>query len=247
MVHEINSDGVETNGGYQTTVDAKIGMFNVPSNLNTSGMRTHVDVVAELFGVSLKNPEDIDDFTKGIELGKYEVWLELTSDKHKDVMDTIYAMYDAFVAENPNVTSSYSSNSVKIDSLESMAKGNTNLDDTVHVDDPIVQAQSNRVISVLKDGGGEFDDGLDEINLGLSEEFVIKVLDDRDIFDESLVVFFEFHLGRNPMWYILLFCRQGCWLKEYEIPELRFLLDDTLRARWFRRSEECYALIFAHA
>ncbi|GJQ90924.1 probable sodium/metabolite cotransporter BASS4, chloroplastic [Tanacetum coccineum] len=40
--------------------------------------------------------------------------------------------------------------------------------------------ESNKVISVLKDGGGEFDDSLDEINLGLSEELVIRVLEGRD-------------------------------------------------------------------
>ncbi|GKD88314.1 hypothetical protein Tco_1363821 [Tanacetum coccineum] len=45
--------------------------------------------------------------------------------------------------------------------------------------------ESNRVISVLKDGGGEFDDSLDEINLGLNEEFVIRVLEGRDVSDEK--------------------------------------------------------------
>ncbi|GJZ04211.1 hypothetical protein Tco_0537486 [Tanacetum coccineum] len=35
------------------------------------------------------------------------------------------------------------------------------------------------------DGGGEFDDRLDEINLDLSHEFVIKVLESRDISDEK--------------------------------------------------------------
>ncbi|GJX12205.1 hypothetical protein Tco_0202064 [Tanacetum coccineum] len=49
--------------------------------------------------------------------------------------------------------------------------------------------ESNRVISVIKDGGGEFDDSLDEINFGLSEEFVIRVLEGRDVSGESLVVF----------------------------------------------------------
>ncbi|GJY23017.1 zinc knuckle CX2CX4HX4C containing protein [Tanacetum coccineum] len=135
MVHEINSDGVETNGSCQ-------GMFNVPSDLNKFDMRTHVDVVAELFGVSLKTPKDIDDFTKGIELGKYKVWSELTSDKRKEVMDTICAMWDDFVAENPNVTSAHSSDSVKTGSLKSMDNGNKNLDDIVHVDDPIAQSVS---------------------------------------------------------------------------------------------------------
>ncbi|GKA47211.1 hypothetical protein Tco_0740094 [Tanacetum coccineum] len=45
--------------------------------------------------------------------------------------------------------------------------------------------ESNRVISILKDEGGEFDDSLDEINLGLSEEFVIRVLEGRDVSDEK--------------------------------------------------------------
>ncbi|GKC92939.1 hypothetical protein Tco_1158381, partial [Tanacetum coccineum] len=49
----------------------------------------------------------------------------------------------------------------------------------------------NRVISVLKDGGGEFDDSLDEINLGLNEEFVIRVLEGRDVSSESFVVFLK--------------------------------------------------------
>ncbi|GKB72464.1 zinc knuckle CX2CX4HX4C containing protein, partial [Tanacetum coccineum] len=79
------------------TIDNVVGK---KSDVNTSSMRTHVDVVAKLFGVSLKTLEDIDSFTKDIELGKYEVWSELTSDS-----------------------------------------GNTNLDDTMHVD-PIVQSIS---------------------------------------------------------------------------------------------------------
>nr|GEY23659.1 protein ALP1-like [Tanacetum cinerariifolium] len=48
--------------------------------------------------------------------------------------------------------------------------------------------KSNKVISVLKDEGGEFVDSLDVINFGLSKEFVIKVLEGRDVFGESLVV-----------------------------------------------------------
>ncbi|GKF05728.1 hypothetical protein Tco_0036396, partial [Tanacetum coccineum] len=48
--------------------------------------------------------------------------------------------------------------------------------------------ESNKVISVLKDGGGKFDDSIDEINLGLSKEFVIKVLEGRDVSGISLVV-----------------------------------------------------------
>nr|GFC42532.1 class II heat shock protein [Tanacetum cinerariifolium] len=45
--------------------------------------------------------------------------------------------------------------------------------------------ETNRVILVLKDGCGEFDDSLDETNLGLSEEFVIRVLKGRDVSGEK--------------------------------------------------------------
>ncbi|GJS12855.1 hypothetical protein Tco_0407327 [Tanacetum coccineum] len=45
--------------------------------------------------------------------------------------------------------------------------------------------EPNKVISVLKDGGGEFDDNKDEINLGLREECVIRVLEDRDVSGEN--------------------------------------------------------------
>ncbi|GJV13830.1 hypothetical protein Tco_1355371 [Tanacetum coccineum] len=45
--------------------------------------------------------------------------------------------------------------------------------------------KSNGVMSVLKDDSGEFDDDLDEINLGLSEEFMIRMLEGRVVFDEK--------------------------------------------------------------
>ncbi|GKA28658.1 hypothetical protein Tco_0714903, partial [Tanacetum coccineum] len=46
------------------------------------------------------------------------------------------------------------------------------------------------------DGGGEFNDHLDEINLDLSQQFVIRVLKSRDVFGGSLVGFFN---GRRNM------------------------------------------------
>ncbi|GJW54143.1 hypothetical protein Tco_0098228 [Tanacetum coccineum] len=45
--------------------------------------------------------------------------------------------------------------------------------------------ETNRVISVLKNGGGKFNDNIDEINLGLREECVIRVLEDRDVTGEK--------------------------------------------------------------
>ncbi|GKG25526.1 hypothetical protein Tco_0398672, partial [Tanacetum coccineum] len=58
------------------------------SDVNASNIRNH-DVVAELFGVSLKSYKDIDDFTKGIELGKHPLWSELTREKRMEGLDTI--------------------------------------------------------------------------------------------------------------------------------------------------------------
>ncbi|GJY69734.1 hypothetical protein Tco_0472716 [Tanacetum coccineum] len=45
--------------------------------------------------------------------------------------------------------------------------------------------EPNRVISVLKDRGGEFNDNIDEINLDLREECVIRVLEGRDVSGEK--------------------------------------------------------------
>ncbi|GKB80979.1 hypothetical protein Tco_0947874, partial [Tanacetum coccineum] len=48
--------------------------------------------------------------------------------------------------------------------------------------------ESNRVILVLKDGGGEFYDSLDEINQVINDEFVIRVLEGRDVFGKVFSV-----------------------------------------------------------
>nr|GFD40529.1 hypothetical protein [Tanacetum cinerariifolium] len=45
--------------------------------------------------------------------------------------------------------------------------------------------KSNGVMSVLKDKGGKFDDNLDETNLDLIKEFMIWVLESRDVSDEK--------------------------------------------------------------
>ncbi|GJY68888.1 zinc knuckle CX2CX4HX4C containing protein [Tanacetum coccineum] len=106
--------------------------------MGTKVSETHVDLVSnyirvlcvpgmanvvDLSGVPLNTLGDIDNLTKDIELDKYEVWSDLPSEKHTEVIDTIWAMRDAFVAENPNMTSGYSSNSGKSDPLDSRVKG----------------------------------------------------------------------------------------------------------------------------
>ncbi|GJU68676.1 pentatricopeptide repeat-containing protein [Tanacetum coccineum] len=49
----------------------------------------------------------------------------------------------------------------------------------------------NRVIAILKNKDVEFDGSLDEMNLSLSEEFVIRVLESGDVSGESLVGFLK--------------------------------------------------------
>nr|GEY38530.1 class II heat shock protein [Tanacetum cinerariifolium] len=103
--------------------------------------------------------------------------------------------------------------------------------------------ESNRVILVLKDGGGEFDDSLDEINLGLSEEFVIRVLEGRDDFSEkSREVFSVMPWATKGRRSVLCYVQGNERRKKKKMksaiqrrlrdPRIIFL-DITLRARWF--------------
>nr|GEV32544.1 retrovirus-related Pol polyprotein from transposon TNT 1-94 [Tanacetum cinerariifolium] len=108
------------------------------SNVNAPNIRNH-DVVAELFGVYLKSYKDIDDFTKGIKLGKCPLWSKLTREKRKEVLDTIGDMWDALVDEN--VTRDNSSNLVVSKSLELVNQTFDNdMPSKVLPSDPIVQS-----------------------------------------------------------------------------------------------------------
>ncbi|GKF55194.1 hypothetical protein Tco_0165534, partial [Tanacetum coccineum] len=117
-----------------------------PATASLSHMATRSSVpgttnVVDLFGVPLNTLGDIDKLTKDMELGKYKVWSDLPGEKCTRVMDSIWAMWDAFVAENPNTTSGYSLDQSKSNLLESSVKGSTNIDDTIHVDEsPFVQS-----------------------------------------------------------------------------------------------------------
>nr|GEV24623.1 hypothetical protein [Tanacetum cinerariifolium] len=91
---------LQGNDAGKTYVDLVSSSLYVPSVLGTAN-------VVDLFYVPLNTLGDIDNLTKDIELGKYE---------------------DAFVAENPNVTSGYSSDQGKSDSLESRVKESLTMD-----------------------------------------------------------------------------------------------------------------------
>nr|GEY12290.1 hypothetical protein [Tanacetum cinerariifolium] len=59
----------------------------------------------------------------------------------------------------------------------------------------------SKVILVLKEGGGELDDSLDEINLSLSEEFMIRVLEGRHVSGEKSreATNFSLHVNRDML------------------------------------------------
>nr|GEZ66916.1 hypothetical protein [Tanacetum cinerariifolium] len=100
----------------ETDFDLISSSFHVPSVPGTAN-------VVDLFGVPLNTLGDIDNLTKYIELGKYEVWSDFPSEKYTKVIDTIWAIWDDFVAENNNVTSGYSLDSGKYDPPESRVNG----------------------------------------------------------------------------------------------------------------------------
>ncbi|GJR58549.1 hypothetical protein Tco_1500711 [Tanacetum coccineum] len=55
-----------------------------------------IDYVQDVY----TNTKDFEDFTRNIELGKFEVWLELSDEKRQEVIDTFCAMLEAVKAGN---------------------------------------------------------------------------------------------------------------------------------------------------
>ncbi|GJW05129.1 hypothetical protein Tco_1563985 [Tanacetum coccineum] len=100
------------NRGETVGKDSIRGIVNnfskVIDEMNKSTIRTHGnDAIDEFFDVSLTILKEIDAFTKDIELGKYAVWSELTSDKREEVLDNITTKWNAIVADlesKPNDT-----------------------------------------------------------------------------------------------------------------------------------------------
>ncbi|GJS36525.1 hypothetical protein Tco_0534907 [Tanacetum coccineum] len=117
------------------------------------------------------------------ELASPEVKGSLDVDEDIGVDEVSSAIYGVFDSGESNV-----------ESMEVRSKFDEFLENKESVEEVIVSGgealgvdedEPNRVISVLKDGGGEFDDNIDEINLGLREECVIRMLEDRDVSGEK--------------------------------------------------------------
>ncbi|GJV13617.1 hypothetical protein Tco_1355158 [Tanacetum coccineum] len=117
--------------------------------------------VVTLLDVPLNTLGDIDNLTKAIDLGKLEVWSTLPSEKHTKVMETIWAMWDAFLIENPNATSGYSSYLGKSDvGIVELQKKATMVDKQsgeVSLDDHIVNFNEKPSSYVSAAGGSNLD------------------------------------------------------------------------------------------
>nr|GEW80709.1 hypothetical protein [Tanacetum cinerariifolium] len=88
--------------GGSVTFDGEELLRDVNANASQSTPSIQHDIISELFGVSLKTYKDFEDFINNIELGKCEVWLELSEEKRQDVFYTSCAMFKAFKVENPD-------------------------------------------------------------------------------------------------------------------------------------------------
>ncbi|GKB79187.1 hypothetical protein Tco_0946082 [Tanacetum coccineum] len=73
-----------------------------PGNMHTSSLVEDVLIhsiydVATLFGVPLNSPKEIDEFTKDLEVGKYDLWLELTKETRSRIIDIICDRWDTLL------------------------------------------------------------------------------------------------------------------------------------------------------
>nr|GEV04858.1 hypothetical protein [Tanacetum cinerariifolium] len=71
----------------------------VPVTMHTLSLMEEVlihsiDDVVALFGVPLNSLKDIDEFTKDLEVGKCDLWLELTKETYSRITDIICNMWD---------------------------------------------------------------------------------------------------------------------------------------------------------
>nr|GEZ01146.1 hypothetical protein [Tanacetum cinerariifolium] len=114
-----NSTFAHGNAAGMNPNKAAHGVMGRSGSVTNQGMKLSQSAiivdVSQQIGVPPDTLKDIDNLTKAIDLGKLEVLLNLPSEKRKEVMETIWAMWDAFLTENLNATSGYSLDSGKSD------------------------------------------------------------------------------------------------------------------------------------
>ncbi|GKC15814.1 zinc knuckle CX2CX4HX4C containing protein [Tanacetum coccineum] len=98
----VTFDGEEVLRSMTTRRNKMTGKGDVNANASQSTPSSRHDIIFELFGVSLKTYKDFENFINNIELGKCEVWSELSKEKRQEVSDTFCAMFKALKVENPD-------------------------------------------------------------------------------------------------------------------------------------------------
>ncbi|GJT61991.1 zinc knuckle CX2CX4HX4C containing protein [Tanacetum coccineum] len=126
----VKHSNVPGNDGFQSGFDSD-GTRNassVPINMHTSSPMDEIlihsiDDVAALFSVPLNSLKEIDDFTKDLEVGKYDLWSKLTKEARSGITDIISNRWDTLLNMQKSVP-------IVDDSLSGKVSPN----------DPIVQA-----------------------------------------------------------------------------------------------------------
>nr|GEU78895.1 hypothetical protein [Tanacetum cinerariifolium] len=99
---------VRTNFGF-STCDVK-SMYVLPTEGNGDAIVFNIILnvlnIAKIFGISFKTFTDIEDLMTRIEMGKHEaVWLGMTEERCKDVMDSMFTTWKRLMDDNPSVVS----------------------------------------------------------------------------------------------------------------------------------------------
>ncbi|GJS03790.1 zinc knuckle CX2CX4HX4C containing protein [Tanacetum coccineum] len=87
-----------------------------------------IDDVAALFGVPLNSLKDIDEFTKDLEVGKYDLWLEMTKETRSGITDIIWNRWDTLLnlqKSTPTVDDNLSGEASPIDTIVQSVDINT--------------------------------------------------------------------------------------------------------------------------
>nr|GEU42153.1 hypothetical protein [Tanacetum cinerariifolium] len=98
-------------GAMDASLASRPGTSKIPSMMKVNDIDNAFNVmpsVEVVFRVLLKTSVDIDNFTRDIESGKYEVWSKLTRDQREVVLDTVCSMWEALMDVNDNMTSEMS-------------------------------------------------------------------------------------------------------------------------------------------
>nr|GEY16325.1 zinc knuckle CX2CX4HX4C [Tanacetum cinerariifolium] len=93
-VESASSPGFESDGSRN---ESSVSVTMYTSSLVEKVLIHSIDDVSTLFGVPPNFLKDIDEFTKDLEVGKYDLWLELTKETRSGITNIIWNRWDTLV------------------------------------------------------------------------------------------------------------------------------------------------------